>query len=382
MRSDVALGVAAALLVYAPAARAQGHHRAENGSGGGGSGSGEVPGSKGDAGPLNLSSVQLGSVADARAAREKMDAGDCAGALDLFDRALTTSADPTLRRDRGECHEKLGQPYPAMDDYRAYVTAAPDAPDASRIREKLDRLEEDTSGASRDPAAANDDVPPPERIGTDASESEPARGAGAQASEAPSASSASGAPDVDEDEAEWLRSPVRAARGMAIAPLFEARKWFRDGASVGSGETWAENVGVEVRYSTSSRGAAVLDVAYEHFDSSGTTAEVVSGLSSMFLYEFRFPLNARYDDQLTLAPGVGYEQLGYTPGDSNASGYSEGGLTGGLRFGYRHTVERTVALDVGLQGGAAYFLKFDSAVDGHDSIAGWVGARVALLWGL
>src|SRR5690349_21297769 len=46
--------------------------------------------------------------AEAQAARGRARAGDCAGALAAFDLALRTSIDPTLRRDRGLCHENLG----------------------------------------------------------------------------------------------------------------------------------------------------------------------------------------------------------------------------------------------------------------------------------
>src|SRR5580698_2168675 len=112
--------------------------------------------------PLNLHKEQLGTTAYAADARKRMAAGDFEGALTAFDAALRTdNADPTLYRDRGLCHEKLGHPYPAIDDYREYLTEAPGAADADAFRARLSRLEDDTSG--RTPAAAaNDDtdVPP------------------------------------------------------------------------------------------------------------------------------------------------------------------------------------------------------------------------------
>jgi hypothetical protein len=73
--------------------------------------------------------------------RTRMAKGDCAGALEAFDAALRTSIDVTVRRDRGLCHEQLGHPFPAMDDFRAYLTAVPDAPDAEDIRTRLNQLE-------------------------------------------------------------------------------------------------------------------------------------------------------------------------------------------------------------------------------------------------
>src|SRR5258708_900192 len=71
---------------------------------------------------------------DASVARGRARAGDCAGALPAFDAAIRLTIEPTLRRDRGLCHEKLGDPFPAIEDYRAYLTARPDAPDADQIR--------------------------------------------------------------------------------------------------------------------------------------------------------------------------------------------------------------------------------------------------------
>src|SRR4051812_613421 len=71
------------------------------------------------------------------AARVRAKRGDCAGALDAFDQAARATIDPVVRRDRGLCHEQLGHPYPAIDDYRYYLTQRPDAPDADDIRSRL-----------------------------------------------------------------------------------------------------------------------------------------------------------------------------------------------------------------------------------------------------
>src|SRR5580698_2701494 len=108
--------------------------------------------------PLNLHKEQLGTTAYAADARKRMAAGDFEGALTAFDAALRTdNADPTLYRDRGICHEKLGHPYPAIDDYRRYLTSASDAPDADSIRERLDLLQDKVRGRVRSSEA--DDSP-------------------------------------------------------------------------------------------------------------------------------------------------------------------------------------------------------------------------------
>ncbi len=113
--------------------------------------------------PLNLhKELAAGGAAYAADGRKRMAAGDCEGALTSFDAALrTASDDPTLYRDRGLCHEKLGHPYPAIDDYREYLTDAPSAPDAEGIRTRLTQLEDETSGRAPSSSANDDtDVPP------------------------------------------------------------------------------------------------------------------------------------------------------------------------------------------------------------------------------
>ncbi|HVH43571.1 MAG TPA: tetratricopeptide repeat protein, partial [Labilithrix sp.] len=92
----------------------------------------------------------------AAAARARARAGDCAGALSSFDVAIEKTFEPTLRRDRGLCHEKLGNVFPAIDDYRAYLTAQPDAPDADQIRQRLATLEEQSGGPSSRPSTKDD----------------------------------------------------------------------------------------------------------------------------------------------------------------------------------------------------------------------------------
>ncbi len=92
--------------------------------------------------------------------RARMSKGDYAGALEAFDAALRTSADPVLHRDRGLCHEQLGHPFPAMDDFRYYLTALPDAPDSEDVRNRLNQLETANglggtgTGAAQSPGAA------------------------------------------------------------------------------------------------------------------------------------------------------------------------------------------------------------------------------------
>ncbi len=79
-------------------------------------------------------------------------AGDCAWRL-----AFVRCRDPLPRKirrsvaTRGLCHENLGHPFPAIDDYRIYLTARPEAPDADQIRQRLAALEEQTGTGGPSP---------------------------------------------------------------------------------------------------------------------------------------------------------------------------------------------------------------------------------------
>lgn len=96
--------------------------------------------------------------ADARTARELAQMGRCSEALAAFDRAIAQrQKDPTLRRDRGLCHDRLGNPQPAIEDYRAYLSMAPSAPDATMVRDRLAHLE-----ATHKPEPEPVPVPEPE----------------------------------------------------------------------------------------------------------------------------------------------------------------------------------------------------------------------------
>ncbi|HEV3193203.1 MAG TPA: tetratricopeptide repeat protein, partial [Polyangiaceae bacterium] len=149
--------------------------------------------------PLNLEHAQLGGAAEfANVGRARMRRGNYAGALDAFDEALRTSMDATLYRDRGLCHEKLGQPYPAMQDYRTYLANSPQAPDSEAIGGRLRDIEDQVAG--RAPSVASDDAPP--------------RGVNAGATEEETKAAAppdvAAHPDIDEDP---QRSSLRAGSG-------------------------------------------------------------------------------------------------------------------------------------------------------------------------
>lgn len=294
--------------------------------------------------PFNLHKQALGSEAIASAARARMRNDDCAGALDLFDQALATSTNPTLNRDRGLCQERLGNPYPAIDDYRVYLTNAPDAADADGIRQRLARLEMDVyhhsseSTDTPDEAAASTGGNPPPPAATVSVEAGPERKRDAME-------------DVEHDHDE-MRSPLRAGNGVSLAPFFAEHKWFAPGTSFGDSTTWAETVGLQFRYSFGPQSALVVEAGYEVFNA--TDVATVSGLSSLVGYELRVPLDPGYDNQFLLGAGMGFEYLVLSPKEALAVNESTWGFVPRLRLGWRHMVTASVGLDLALDGGLAF----------------------------
>jgi hypothetical protein len=326
--------------------------------------------------PLNLHKEQeLSTEALASDARKRMAAGDCEGALTSFDAALRTSTtDPTLYRDRGQCHEKLGHPFPAMDDYREYLTDAPDAPDAEGFRTRLAQLEDETSG--RTGAKANDDTDVP-----------PATATAAVSLNEGGVQTSAGTTSRDklqyvEREDDPLYSVLRRGKGFAVAPFFSEHKWFFDGTSFGSSETWSESVGLQLRYFFGPAGAVLLEAGYEHFNATSLDPFTIGGLTSLLALELRFPLDADSNNQLFLAPGLGYEHITFSPSVASLSSVATNALVPRLRFGYRHLVQDSASLDFSIDGGWAKWFEPGDQSSSSVSNSVMVAANVAVVWGL
>lgn len=326
--------------------------------------------------PLNLHKDQLGAVAYASDARKKMAAGDCEGALTSFDAALRTSTtDPTLYRDRGLCHEKLEHPYPAIDDYREYLTDAPEAPDAEAFRTRLAQLEDETSGRATSKTTNDDTDVPPAKVEAGISLNE---------------GGVTGAAATSRDKLEYvdheddpLYVALRRGKGFALAPFFSEHKWFFSGTSFGSSETWAECVGAQLRYFVGPAGGLLLEAGYEHFNSTNVDPFTIGGLTSFLAFEFRFPLDADDDNQLFLAPGLGYEHIKFSPSDAEFSSIETNALVPKLRFGYRHLVQDSASIDVSIDAGwAKWFVSSDAGSTSNVSNSVMVAANVAVVWGL
>ena len=335
--------------------------------------------------PLNLHREQRGAEAQAEVGRARLRAGNWAGALEAFDAAIQGSTDPSLRRDRGSCHEHLGHPYPAIDDYRAYLTAVPDAPDAESLREKLGKLEQETLGYSSESTDVPDDVE---------------GGASATAKKAsapPSSASSRGRDQMEyiEREGDPLQTPLKRAKGWSVAPFFSVHLWtvspdrvllaplgLYSGSSFGNGATSGEGVGVQLRYSFGPSTAVFVEAAYEHFNATSVDPVIISGLSSQLGIEWRFPLDADYNNQFIVAPGLGFEHLVIQPGTQPAEG-SLGGFVPRVRLGWRHLLTPSAGLDLSLDAGIANFFRYGGfPFDSSDPAAFFAGLNVALVWGM
>lgn len=326
--------------------------------------------------PLNLHKDQVGTEAFAADARKRMAAGDCEGALASFDAALRTSTEPTLYRDRGQCHDKLGHPYPAMDDYREYLTAEPDAPDAENLRTRLAQLEDEASGRTGTRANDDTDVPP---ATASASASVSLRESGVHGSTATSHDKL----EYLEREDDPLNAVLRRGKGFALAPFFSEHKWFFSGASFGSAESWSESVGLQFRYFFGPAGGVLLEAGYEHFNTTSLDPFTIGGLTSLLALELRFPLDSDYKNQLFLAPGVGYEHIAFSPSSAAESSIATDAIAPRLRFGYRHLLQDAASIDVSIDGGWAKWFVSDSGVSSSNvSNSVVVAANVAVLWGL
>jgi hypothetical protein len=328
--------------------------------------------------PLNLRKQELGPAAYTTQARARVKAGDCAGALPAFDRAIDTSTeDPTLYRDRGLCHEQLGHPYPAIDDFRAYLTAVPDAKDAPTIRDHLARLEDATSG--RAPSADNDDTNVP-AVQADASASVSVDGASASA-DGKSRDKVDYYPDEDP-----LNTPLRRGKGFAVAPFFSEHKFFFSDSSFGDSNTWSETVGAQVRYSAGPVASLLVEVGYEHFNASTSDQPfIMAGLTSELGVELRFPLSPDYDNQWFLVPAIGYEHIAFTPTNPTFPSVSTNAIIPRVRVGYRHLFESAAGLDFSIDlGESKWFVPSGDTGGASFDIpaAPMVAANVMLVWAL
>jgi hypothetical protein len=341
--------------------------------------------------------VQSSAAADTGAqARAKMAKGDCAAAIDLFDAALRSSIDASLRRDRGICHERLEQPYPAIDDYRAYLTERPDAPDADSIREKLEQLEQavrsgqsasrtdgvlapdwsNQAGITASPglkqgghevtdasqaSESKSGTPPPEAATTDAE----APKAGAKKHES--------IEDLEEQEvldADAKNSPLRRGKGFILGPYFQYRSWGVSGVTQGTGY----GVGGSFRQSMSQVSTLLLELGYVSFGNSSeaqaanltpTLGGQRGGFGMMVGYEARIRLDSRATNALTLLGGWELNRLVYSQTDDTLTT-----MLARARFGYRHVFGPSFGLEIAADVSIPFY-GTGSAISAAGGSTGW-----------
>ncbi|MBL8608106.1 MAG: tetratricopeptide repeat protein [Myxococcales bacterium] len=300
---------------------------------------------------FTLRKDEAGGAAGATA-RARARAGDCKGALTHFDAAIQITIDPTLRRDRGICFEKLQDPYPAIDDYRYYVTNRPDAPDAEQIRERLARLEEQT-GTSQ----ASDN-----RGSKVTNESSTSRSTSYDTLQSEIRNS-----NIAED------SPLRRGTGVVIGAFGGLRKFMGKTSPDDLGYT----VGGTIRYSASANATLYLDAQYVGIGESGSSGKQ-SGPGTYFGFELRLHLTKYASDAILLGAALGYE--GYT--ESNTQVRTHYGIGRG-RFGYRHVFGPSLGLELTGDGAGAlaFFDNLPAGVDKSSELRFMLGGNLALVVG-
>lgn len=317
-----------------------------------------------------------------QAARARARGGDCKSALGSFDAALETSVEPTLRRDRGLCHEQLGHPYPAIDDYRAYLVGKPDAPDADQIRGRLAALEQQVGqGGSENPDRSGETSADAE-ASADASVGKGRASASTKASfrskgqDKPTAiGPKSGeqeqgydyyrAEERQQDEAD--STGLRNGTGWIVGAFVHVPRFF-----FGSGATsdMGYGVGGALRYATGPTITVAGEVGYGGVGASGSNT-AFGGLLTWGGIEARIPVTKYAADHFVLGGGLGFER--YTLSGTRLSSNL---WSGRFRAGFRHVFGPQVGIEFLVDGGPVLF---DPDGTGSSRVNGVVGGSLAFL---
>jgi hypothetical protein len=328
------------------------------------------PAARPDASQFTLRREEGGG-GDGALARQRARAGDCAGALPAFDAAIRGSIDPLLRRDRGLCHEKLGAPFPAIDDYRAYLTVRPDAPDGDTIRERLARLEESVGPATQTAREDSVQAGGSFSLGTSTSGTAAARGSNrASATLGPRPGEHDRSFDYYATEERLAEaadaSPLRFGTGWALGPfLMTPRYFFND---TGSSKDPGFVIGGSLRYAWSPTLSFVSEVGYAALGTSGQASSLGGPLVFAGI-EARIALDRWASNQLLLGVGPGFER--YASSSRPALNIFEGRA----RLGFRHVFGPSVGFEFNVDGGPAY-AKAEGATG---STGGVVSGALALM---
>ncbi|HEX7600583.1 MAG TPA: tetratricopeptide repeat protein [Polyangiaceae bacterium] len=287
--------------------------------------------------------------AAADAARARVLAGDCKGALDLFDEALRKNVDPVLRRDRGACHEQLGDVFPAIDDYRAYLAAMPDAVDAGKIREHL-KAPEDAAPKDQLRKAADYDTEMRGGVGSapsiDAKKAPKDEPPPRELSDADKGKSQSILEYEEQRDVEMRTSSLRQGTGPVLGAYFFPRYWVR-GGGLAAKDNFGQGVGLALRWSFSKTSSVIGEIGYASLGPSGAPSSR-SGLQLFVGYEARVALDHWATNHFFFGGGGGYEDA-----KQDASGTVYRSIMARGRAGYRHVFGSNVGLEFLGDGGAA-----------------------------
>jgi hypothetical protein len=330
--------------------------------------------------------------ADAAVARSRARAGDCQGALAGFDAAISHTIDPALRRDRGLCHEKLNHPYPAMEDYRAYLTARPDAPDSDQIRQRLAQLEEQTGqggpssqsvkekdsdsgsggGASGDASASAGDGKAEASASMSVGGSSSSKGPKSSRARADAEGEGGRKGDFDYYAAQEKKaddadnSPLRYGEGFIIGAFLHFPRYF-----VGDGATGDAGYGVggTLRYALGGALTLTSEFGFAGIGTGGANSSASGPLLAAGA-ELKIPITRYASDQILLKGGLGYER--YTVSGTRVASNV---ILGRFALGYRHVFGPSLAFDLLFDGGPAYFIP----EVGDNKMRGYVAGSAAFL---
>jgi hypothetical protein len=337
-----------------------------------------------DSGPL-FTQIDTGQGA-AAAARALAAKGNCAAALASFDIALRSSIDMTIRRDRGLCHEQLGNPFPAMDDYRAYLTVSPDAPDSADIRARLERLEIQTGvggpSAVEAPRSAEEVPVEAARIGDMTIET----------SDTGKRSAAKRASYDAEENAyhrydQAMSSPLRRGTGGIFGVYGTGLALgLGGGGGLGATSTFIPGfeIGARIGWSFSQVSSVYGQIGYADYQVSaiGVTVQI-GGVDLALGYEARIRLDQYSTHAIVLGPAFEYQYI--TAGSATGGSGSGGGVSVLIpqgRLGYRVILGYGFGLEFLAEVGEPIFAASNSVAGAaavHASSDPIVGGTVTLL---
>ena len=317
---------------------------------------------------FSLSKETSSSVPAARA-RALVAQGKCEDALDAFDEALRHTNDPVLFRERGLCHDKLDHRFPAIDDYRAYLTSKPNASDADRIRARLNELEAQVPVEQRSLGQGGDYEL--EMRGGVGSLEHGRRKASDDEVTAHNEQAADGRPlreieETEKNDRDSRTSPLRDGQGPILGFFGLPRGWTSNTFGV------TQSYGLALRYSFGAVSSVISEIGYENAQSTGTSSQL-GGVTVFAGYEARISLDHWASNHIVLGLGLGYEHL-----KQGSSGLVYSTFVPRGRIGYRHVFGRVIGLELTADGGVG----LTRTIGGdHRETNGVIGGSIALLVG-